>query len=258
MSSSTYANHAKIGLVLVLGIAAIFSTLVYLGGAENKENLIAETYCESAVSGLSIGSEVTFRGVKVGEVKDISFVWREYADANDADAKRVLIKLALDSAKLIPNRELSPGDAMRKYIEKGLRATIVSSGITGMSHVELNYPKNPAPVEKISWRPNEVCIPPAPSILESFSDSATRLVNELNTMDFSLAWSNTVMLVETATKLCDSMNMLIETQSAAISGVLGEAEETGARMRELADELQENPSLLLRARDVQPLPETER
>lgn len=257
MASENRANYSKIGFFLVAATVAIIATLVYLGGAgNNKEELVAETYCDTAVSGLSKGSEVNFRGVKVGEVKDITFVWREYPEASDEDARQVLIVMSLDSRMLFPRRDSSPEEAMRRYVEHGLRATVVSSGITGLSHIELNYQKLQTTPRRISWHPAGVCIPPEPSILDSFSDAATSLINNLNDIDVRGAWSNITAFSESTARLTENANAILESQKAVIGGILEQVEQAGYSIRQLADELRDNPSLLLRPRDAEPLPET--
>lgn len=257
MASENRANYSKIGLVIVAAAAAAISTLIYLGGAGgNKEELIAETYCDTAVSGLSRGSEVAFRGVKIGEVKEITFVWRQYPEASDEDARQVLIVLSLDAGMLFSRRESSPEEAMRRHVEHGLRATVVSSGITGISHIELNYPKVPTPPRRISWHPNGVCIPPEPSILDSFSDAATRLVNQLNDIDVSGMWSNVTALSHNTAKMTENANAFLESQKAVFSGIMDQVEQAGTSIRLFADEIRENPSLLFRSRDQAELPET--
>lgn len=259
MANENRANYSKIGFIIMAAAVAAIGTLIYLGGAgNNKEELIAETYCDTAVSGLSKGSEVAFRGVKVGEVKDITFVWREYPEASDEDARQVLIVLSLDAEMLFSRRESSPEEAMRRHVEHGLRATVVSSGITGISHIELNYPKLQAPMRHISWHPNGVCIPPEPSILDSFSDAATRLVNQLNDIDVRGAWSNMTALTMNTAKLTENANALLESQKAVIGNIMDQIEQTGTSIRLLADEIKENPSLLIRPRDPKELPETSR
>ena len=255
--SDNHANHTKIGFVLVAATAAIIGAMIYLGGAGNgKDEFLAETYCDTAVSGLSKGSEVNFRGVKVGEVKDITFVWREYPEATDEDARQVLIKLELDAAMLCPRPDSSPEETMRRFVEMGLRATVTSSGITGISHIELNYPRVGQPARRISWHPNGVCIPPAPSMLESFSDAATHLMNQLNKIDVNGVWSNLSSLVSDTAKMAQNANAILESQRTAIDSIMNEVEEAGIRIRLLADEIRNNPSLLLRPRDPDALPET--
>ncbi len=256
MSNDTKANYARIGFTIVAGAVAIIAALVYFGGVGNRhERLIAETYCRE-VSGLSRGGEVNFRGVKVGEVAEITFVGKEYDGVSESDAQQILIRMALNSKMLTPPDGTPPEEVLRRFVDHGLRATVASSGITGISHIELNYPKTPQPDPEMTWRSLYVCIPPAPSIMQSFSDSAAHILTELDAMDFKGAWSNVTDLVSSMSQLAQSANAIVDSQKAAIGGVMNQIEDVGARIRELVTTLQENPSLFLRDRTPDPIPET--
>jgi len=257
MSSENKANYARIGFTLVLGIAAAIGTLVYVGGAAKENKMfIAETYCDSGVSGLSVGSEVNFRGVQVGSVKEITFVGREYDVAENVDGSKILIRMALDEPKMKTRRDYSGEESLRRFINNGLRATVTSSGITGLSKIELNYPKTEVEAPQMTWLPEYICIPPAPSILDSFSASASRLLAELNKMDFQVAWSNINKFANSAAQFADNANEIVDSQKAALGAILNEADSAIANFRELLEEIRGNPSLLIRQRDSEPLEET--
>ena len=69
MAEANQPNYGKIGCVLILGIACIVGALIWFGGAGSGKNYVrAETYFSSPVSGLAVGSDVCFRGVKIGTV----------------------------------------------------------------------------------------------------------------------------------------------------------------------------------------------
>ena len=81
MAADNHAHYRRIGFTVILGIVAIQATLVYLGGVGNSAHeILVETYYDNSVSGLSVGSDVNFRGVKLGTVKEISrrMVFRPY------------------------------------------------------------------------------------------------------------------------------------------------------------------------------------
>ena len=259
MASENRANYAKIGVTLVAGIAAILATLVYLGGAgDRRDEFFAETYFDSDVSGLSVGSDVTFRGVKVGTVREITFVRNEYEDATDEDGQKILVVMALPRMVGKPGRERSNEEIVGGLVERGLRATVSSSGITGLSNIRLDYPKAALGRPQISWQPSRICIPPAPSMFESFSDSAMRVMSQLDDMDFAGAWSNLTAFAGSVSHLADDAGALFESQRAAICEIIGQIEAASADLREFASEVKDNPSLLLRPRDGEPLPETRR
>lgn len=257
MGAGTKANYSKIGLAVVAGVAATIGALVYFGGLGDRQaKLMAETCCETGATGLSIGSDVNFRGVKVGSVSDITFVGREYAGTDEKEAQRILVKMALSARMFTPRDGSSPDVVLKRFVKHGLRATVSSSGITGISRIELDYPKVPVPETRLPWRPRSIYIPPAPSILESFSDSATHVMSQLNSMDFKSTWSNVNDLVSNAREVAQNVNAIVDSQKSTINSAMGEIESAAFQLRELATELRENPSLLLRERDTAPLPET--
>ncbi|MBO6168079.1 MAG: MCE family protein [Kiritimatiellae bacterium] len=257
MACDNKTNYSRIGFTIIAGTVAIAAALVYLGGAGGKKAaLMAETYSDTPVSGLSVGSAVNFRGVQVGTVKEITFVGRAYDVPDDADGRKILIRFALDEMKVRARSDYSGEDSLRRFVSQGLRATVSSSGITGISRIELNYPKVPSAPEKISWTPEMVCIPPEPSILESFSESASHVMAQLNTMDFKSAWSNVNLLVENIAHIAEDAAVIVESQKATLGEISTDASAAISELRTLAGELKENPSLLLRPRDPEPLPET--
>ena len=253
------ANYSKIGFAVVAGAAAIVLTLVYLGGALGKGEVVyAETYSDAPVSGLSVGSAVNLRGVKVGEVKEISFIGSEYDEAKGDDIPKIYILIAFTTSKMRTTEDEDPEEHLREFVKKGIHATVTSSGVTGLSKIELNFPRTPIETRPISWRPRHVCIPPAPSMLESFADSAARLMSQLNRMDFVSAWSNVAAVAESSANIAANVDELVDDGKAGIESIVRDMEEAATRVRELAADLRENPSLLLRPNDPNPLPETER
>ena len=253
------ANYAKIGTAVAAGAAAIVATLVYLGGAFGKGNVIyAETYFDTHVSGLSVGSAVNLRGVKVGEVRAISFIGAEYDDAQGDDVQKIYVLMAFTASTLHRASYEDSEDHLRYLVGKGLHATVSPSGVTGLSKVELNFPKDDIPAPPISWRPRYTCIPPPPSMFENFSDTMAKLMRQLNDMDFVAAWSNVASVAESSANIAANVDELVDDGKAGIESIVRDMEEAATRVRELAADLKENPSLLLRANDPDPLPETAR
>lgn len=260
MASENHANYAKVGLTLVLGTVAIIATLIYFGGMGDRRNeIVCETYYNHPVTGLSVGSEVNFRGVKVGVVRDISFVSAEYDEYAEDDAQVIVIRMALNRrlCRLTPDES---GEELLAYlVERGLRATVSSSGITGLSRLDLNLPRagaQPAPVRKLSWQPDYLWIPPEPSMFESFSDSVMEVVNQVKGMDFRTAWSNLSSIAASAASVAENADAIVDSQRAGIGAIVADLESAARAVKALTEDLRANPSLLLRPRDPEPLPET--
>src|SRR3954454_1434976 len=78
----TRSNYIMVGAVTMALLAGVLLFIVWLAGLSNKEYKCYDIYFSEAVGGLNKGSNVTFSGVPVGQVKKIGllpsrpeFVW---------------------------------------------------------------------------------------------------------------------------------------------------------------------------------------
>lgn len=257
MANDNHANYARIGSFIILGLVLILVTLIWLGGAGgNKNEIMAETFFPNDVSGLDVGSAVNLRGVRVGSVKRISFIGAVYDVDSHEDGRKIHVLLALDKRLFRVNNSESPMKALELFVNRGLHATVSASGVTGLSHIELNFPKGKIADEKIGWRPKHITIPPAPSILQSAADSATQILDQINRMDLLAAWTNIVGTLESANSTLTSLGTLLESNGGNVGEILDNLRETSASLRDFANDIKSNPSLLLRSNDPDRLPET--
>lgn len=258
MASDNQANYARIGGFIIVGIALIVATLVWFGGVSGKDSeFLVETYFPNDVTGLDVGSTVNFRGVRMGSVKRISFVGAVYDVTAPEDGRKIYVLLALDRRLFRVNHVEAPEKMLESMVSKGLHATVSASGVTGLSHIELNFPKGKMPTENMSWKPRRITIPPAPSILQSAADSATQILDQINRMDLLEAWSNAVLTLESANTTIGSFGTLLESNSGNITEILDNLREASSSLRDFANEIKSNPSALLRSSDPDRLPETE-
>ena len=261
MARDNHASYTRIGLTVVIGVVAIVGSLVYLGGMRGRNSeVFAETYYDKPVSGLSVGSVVNFRGVKLGEVREISFVGSKYVEG-EGDS-RIYILMALDG-RLFDSDGMSDEEfraGVAEQVEKrGLRASVVSSGITGLSRIELNYvpQENLDPLQPITWKPRRAYIPSKISLFDNISVAATKVLNQINRMDFNAAWSNISVSVEALAAATDSAKTMIQTRQGDVDRILDNLSEATVSIRDLSAELKRNPSLLIRERTPARLEETE-
>lgn len=258
MANDNQANYARIGGFIIAGIVLIIGTLVWLGGVGGKDSEFhVETFFPNDVTGLDVGSAVNFRGVRMGSVKQISFVGAEYDVTVPEDGRKIYVLLALDRRLFRLNHVEAPEQMLDTLVRKGLHATVSSSGVTGLSHIELNFPKGNVPEERISWKPRRITIPPAPSILQSAADSAQQILDQINRMDLLAAWSNAVSMLESANVTISSFGTLMESNGGNIGEILDNLREASSSLRDFANEIKSNPSVLLRSNDPDRLPETE-
>jgi len=263
MASDNKAHYARIGFTVVLGAALIVGTLIYLGGFhDSNSEYLVETYTDNSVSGLSVGSPVNLFGVKVGEVREITFSLGTYWDcgADTNDFGRVSIVMALDKRLLGwfegGNAELF--EIVRERTEKGLRATVTSNGITGLSRVDLKLTEDEPMPPLPAWKPRYPLIPPSPSLMDNFAVAATKLMNKLKKIDLAVVWSNVNRTADAAAQASESANAILEGSRTSVRQIMEDVREATTSVKELSNALKENPSLILRAADPEPLKETAR
>src|SRR5690349_4271989 len=137
------SNPKVIGGFVVGAIALLIAGVIAFGdGQYFARKGQAVLYFDSAsMSGLDIGSPVTFRGVKIGAVTDIVINY-------DIDAQRLMIpvyvEIELDRIHVIRGTQASKN--IHALIERGLRAQlVVQSMVTGQASIDLAFhPGTPA------------------------------------------------------------------------------------------------------------------
>src|SRR5262249_5104223 len=106
-------------------------------------------YFPGSVAGLTTGSEVTLRGLKVGEVTDVRLSFDEARDALVSP-----VRLAVEPERIVGiGRRIAATteDGLKTLVEQGLRATLQSSNlITGQMQLALDFVPGapPATIEK--------------------------------------------------------------------------------------------------------------
>lgn len=262
MASEGKTSYTKIGFIVVAGIVAVVGSLFYFGGIRGNGDLVyAETCFDRSVSGLSVGSAVNFRGVKIGEVREISFVGNKYV-VEGQDSSRIYILIALDGRTLaaadVDEMEFA-ARIQRDVDARGLRVSVVSSGITGLSRIEcdFNKPENLDPVPPLTWQPRNVYVPAKISLFDNIAVAATKVLHQINRMDLNAAWSNLNASVEALADATDGARTMIQTRQGDIDRILDDISETTVSLKTLSAELKRNPSLLIRERTPTRLEETE-
>lgn len=256
-TNTNRANYITVALTIIVGLAAIFASLLYFGGLAGQDEVVfAETYYNHSVSGLSVGSEVNFKGVKIGEVKEISFVGAKYDEAAENDREKINILFCVKRNLLELKRGCRAEETLQSLIKRGLRATVSASGITGLAKLELSLHPDKAAAEKTSWLPRHICIPPEPSIIDSFSDSATAVMNHLKKVDFQSVFTNLNTIVENVAELTDNANDLVKSERGNVEALIATLNRAVESLEQFAAKISDSPSLLLRSREAESLPET--
>jgi phospholipid/cholesterol/gamma-HCH transport system substrate-binding protein len=111
----TRSNYIMVGAVTVALLAGVLLFIVWLAGLSNKQYKCYDIYFAQAVGGLNKGSNVTFSGVPVGQVKKISLL--------PSRPEFVWVRIDVD--------EQTP-------VLQGTSAQIKGVGFTGVSEIQLD------------------------------------------------------------------------------------------------------------------------
>lgn len=245
-------NYFKIGSFVLIGLSLIIFTLLIFGSHKLFEPTVyVETYFEESVQGISEGSPVKYRGIKIGYVKQIDFT-NEIYDAKETLAntamhnRSIYIRIAITS-KLFTDLA---NEQLKKFIAEevvhGLRFKITAQGVTGTSYLELNYinPKTSASYE-VTWKPYDLYIPSATSTLTQLSESAQYIMNEIKDIDFKKIFNDinvlTLALTKTATKTDSSLSQI----NNPLEATLQNAKIISDNLRLISNQLKLNPSSMI-------------
>lgn len=152
----TRSNYVMVGAVTVALLAGVLLFIVWLAGLSNKATKCYDIYFNQAVGGLNKGSNVTFSGVPVGQVKKISllpnrpeFVW---------------VRIDVD--------EQTP-------VLQGTTAQIKGVGFTGVSEIQLDGAVKGAPPITQAGPQGCAVVPSATGGLGALLNSAPELIERI-------------------------------------------------------------------------------
>lgn len=204
MSQKT--NYFKLGMFIIIAVVILLVGIFFLGARDMfREEWEFETYVDSSVQGLDIGSPVKMMGVKLGSVKKIGFIYENY----ETDYAYVYILFTVDPQAIgAKSPEQTPEqlkEKVREMAEAGLRITLASQGITGISFLDASF-HDSTKIEtlKIDWRPENPYIPSIPGTLDRLSKSLTETLENLAEVDFAAMGEKVDQSLTTVTEVLDN------------------------------------------------------
>ncbi len=245
---SAKANYFKIGIFVISAAVIGIIAIVALGvGTFFQKKLILETYIDGSVQGLDVGSPFKFRGVKLGNVDEITFVNQEYKfDPNSKEyltyGQHVLVKIAIEPTRDITEKEQR--QFMERMIAKGLRVRLAAQGITGVAYLEADYvdPERYPPPE-IKWEPKTYYVPSVPSTISELTVSVDKILNRLEQIKIEEITDDVETTLEEVTKTLVDMNMKEISKQA--EGLLIELRETNKKVGPLLSDASKAMDLAL-------------
>jgi paraquat-inducible protein B len=177
-------THPRAVGVFVLGaIALVMAAIVALSSGNWFEpRSLFTVFFPGSVRGLNKGAPVTFRGVKIGEVKDVT------AFLTGRDEAPIHIEVVIEVRTNVveaPEGQTRPYSGLdaealaQELIRRGVRARMVSQSLlTGQKYIDLDFlPKEPARVSGLRRRHPE--LPTTPTGMEKLGDQAEEFFDKL-------------------------------------------------------------------------------
>ena len=187
-------------MFILAGIGVLCAGLFAFGAASyfQKTHLL-ETYLTGNVHGLSVGSPVTLRGVKVGQITRLDLSWNVYGPMGP---QYVMVEFELRSSIAPASASKTWAELVQEQVEKGLRARPKAEGFTGASLLSLEY-MDPVeyPPPPFPWKPRYACIPPAPSEFDEVLGSVQKTLHNVAQLDIQALNSSLEHTLATAEKL---------------------------------------------------------
>jgi len=247
-----------VGSFVLGGLAlAVVAVLVFGGIRLFKQTIPVTVVFQGSVAGLAVGSPVTFRGVQVGTVAQISV----HVRGGDEDPV-IPVVLDIEPSRISwpSGRTLSDYYGLKHAIDLGLRAQLSSvSLVTGQLDVELDFlPNTPAKLSDPAAGGTE--IPTVPSDMQHLKDqllqmnlpglakdARSALVSAklvLNRLDGKID-----PLADSIQHVAASAQITLDTATGVLRSVQAEAARTLGSIDRLADETRRQVSAKGRALD---------
>ena len=129
------SNYVMVGAVTAALLVGVLVFIVWLAGLSNKQTKCFDIYFAQGVGGLNKGSNVTFSGVPVGAIQQISLL--------PSRPEFVWVRIEVDS---------------QTPVLQGTNAQIKGVGFTGVSEIQLDGAvKGAPPITRAAPKLGEAC-----------------------------------------------------------------------------------------------------
>lgn len=182
-------NYFRIGVFVICAVVFFLIGIFMIGGRTFfKPTWMLETYFNTSVQGIDVGSPVKYLGVRIGEVKRISFVYEDYS----TDLTYVMVQFSVDPRSLGLQPAGAAGGNMRlrgqveEMVKKGLRIKQALQGLTGVCFLDTSMtdPSRNIPLP-IDWVPACPYIPSTESSIQRMETSLDELLRKLSAVDYA-------------------------------------------------------------------------
>jgi len=205
-------THPRLVGAFVLGaVALVLGAVLLLSGRdwmERRERF--SVYFPGSLRGLNRGAAVTFRGIKVGEVAEVTAL--ATGQASPPIQIEVVIELVGNVIEAPPGlappfSALSGPDLAKEFIARGFRGRLMSQSLlTGQKYIDFDIrPQEPA--RMLGVRPRYPELPTTPTAMEKIGDKAEDFMDKLAELPLDQMLENFRKTLESARKLLDSPDL---------------------------------------------------
>jgi paraquat-inducible protein B len=204
------SNPKVIGGFVVGAIVLLVAGVIAFGGGQyfTPKGKAVLFFQQASLSGLDIGSPLTFRGVKIGSVTDVIIQY-------DIDNQRLMIpvyvEMELNRIQIVSGQQNEKKN-VQALIDRGLRAQlVVQSLVTGQASIDLSFHPD-VPAVFVGRENRFVELPTVPSDIDMLKANLTSVLQRIAKLPLDEIGARTLATV-------DSTNALMQNLNAEIAGV---------------------------------------
>ena len=185
MSQKT--NYFKLGIFIIVTVLIILVGVFFLGARQMfQQEWEFETYFDQSVQGLEVGSPVKMKGVTMGSIQKICFVYEEY----DTDLSYVYVLFSCHPETLGARKTDQTPEQLRETVKQlaaqGMRLSLDVQGITGTAILDAQfYDPDKYEALKIDWNPKYPYVPSISGALARMGKTLEKTLDNLSQIDFA-------------------------------------------------------------------------
>jgi len=210
------AQKIRLGIFLLFGfsLTIVFMALVAGNKLIERRDYYYISYEDTSVSGLEVGGQVKYHGIRIGRVDEIQI--------DKEDIRRIIVKVSLEAG--------TP-------IKEDVRANLAPVGITGLMQIELSGGTNQAKLLKPDSK-----IQAGTSTFESISGKAEVIAKKLEVVLSNLANITNVQnrkklanTLENLDNIIENVDNAIENNQQSITKIVANLDSTSYHLTQLAE-----------------------
>jgi paraquat-inducible protein B len=231
------ANPTSVGAFVIGAIVLAVGAIALLGsGSLFRQTHEFVCFFDGNVNGLRIGAAVKFKGVEIGEVKQILLSLNAASGpetVGNSSVIKIPVVIQLDEGRILKrgatNINIGNPAGMRLAVSRGLRAQLATESLlTGLLYIDLDmHPGSPAR-RYVDPNSSYTEIPTLPNPFEQAQSVALKLLDQLDKVQLD-------KLISTATDTMQSFRNLAD--SSDLKAAIVSMKETGESLSKTSEKL---------------------